>query len=755
VPRAHPAAHWNIAIDRQQSIVKAREISGAFGVNTSSWTAIVDTSTDSHRGFYARTHPDDAAAKRFTPIYPKIALTAPGGSDRVFVELGANGAINQWQRKGYPKSGAVDVAQARSIAENALHRIVGSDAAAFQQVTDAASSGTGLAFAWERSGGFTERFEATVDGPQLAKAELKPVYNSGLEKQRNALKHYRNVFDVIGVLLPFMAGVALCVWIYIYWAVRRAVRHRFVFALTGLVVLWCVINWFNWFQQDQLFDALQSGESHFKIWLVGGLFLASLWLLYLVVCGAMDAVTPGPKLATLRSIFSSFAFNRRMGASALAGLACGPLIAAIPMSLASVGFLHPHASGDYDTLQVYSSEPGLAAINIVFDGVLVGLLGAFAGVLSRFIRSGKAVFAILFLVGAVIMATRVPPNDMSIAVFLPAGALVFLVYHQLFFRMDMLAALMAAYCASVLFNATALLMQPARSFYVSGITALGWLAALSIGAALVAWRGSALAIEEATSADSAAKSQREALMAEFSIAHRVQQQMLPERPPEIPGFSIAASCQPAREVGGDLFDFLRLPDGRWTITVGDVSGKGVPASLYMTLTKGLLIAATQDSGDLLDIIASVNGHIHEVTERKTFVTMALGALDPQTRCFDHVRAGHNPVVLRRAENNETSFLNTPGIGLGMVSNTLFQRSTRLGRVQLNSGDVLVFYSDGLTEAMNRNEEQFGEDRLVATLEGVDGLDAAAVRERILARVSTFLDGVPPQDDMTIVVVRVN
>jgi sigma-B regulation protein RsbU (phosphoserine phosphatase) len=74
---------------------------------------------------------------------------------------------------------------------------------------------------------------------------------------------------------------------------------------------------------------------------------------------------------------------------------------------------------------------------------------------------------------------------------------------------------------------------------------------------------------------------------------------------------------------------------------------------------------------------------------------------------------------------------------------------------LNSGDVLVFYSDGLTEAMNRNEEQFGEDRLVATLEGVDGLDAAAVRERILARVSTFLDGVPPQDDMTIVVVRVN
>ncbi len=105
-------------------------------------------------------------------------------------------------------------------------------------------------------------------------------------------------------------------------------------------------------------------------------------------------------------------------------------------------------------------------------------------------------------------------------------------------------------------------------------------------------------------------------MAEFSIAHRVQQQMLPDRPPEIPGCSIAASCQPAREVGGDLFDFLKLPDGRWSISVGDVSGKGVPAALYMTLTKGLLIATTQDSNDLLDIISHVNRHIFDVTEQK-------------------------------------------------------------------------------------------------------------------------------------------
>jgi sigma-B regulation protein RsbU (phosphoserine phosphatase) len=298
------------------------------------------------------------------------------------------------------------------------------------------------------------------------------------------------------------------------------------------------------------------------------------------------------------------------------------------------------------------------------------------------------------------------------------------------------------------------LLQPARSLHVSGMTTMGWLAGLTLLAGLVAWRGRELNIDD-TSVEPAGRSQREALMAEFSIAHRVQQQMLPDKPPEIPGFSIAASCQPAREVGGDLFDFLKLPDGRWSISVGDVSGKGVPAALYMTLTKGLLIATTQDSGDVLDIITSVNGHIHEVTERKTFVTMALGALDPETLQFDHVRAGHNPIVWRRAANNETVFLNTPGIGLGMVSDRLFRRSTRVDRVELGSGDVLVFYSDGLTEAMNRNNEQFGEERLLQAVETADGLDAGGVRERILAQVTGFLDGVAPQDDLTIVVLRVN
>ncbi len=314
--------------------------------------------------------------------------------------------------------------------------------------------------------------------------------------------------------------------------------------------------------------------------------------------------------------------------------------------------------------------------------------------------------------------------------------------------------LSAGWCARVIWNGSALMLQPAPLLRAAGTEAFLFLAVCAGCAALVAWRGSELAVED-NAAPAVVTSQRESLMKEFSIAHRVQQHMLPSRPPEIPACSVSASCHPAQEVGGDLFDFLQLPDGRWSIGVGDVSGKGVHAALYMTLTKGLLVATTQDSSDLLEIVGNVNGHVHAATEKKTFVTLAMGAFDPETLWFDHVRAGHNPIVWRRPAQGETSLLNAPGLGLGIVSDRLFRRSLKLDRLQLSAGDALVFYSDGVTEAMNAEQEQFGEARLMRAVEEADGLDAGAVREWILKGVREFLNGIAPQDDMTIVVLRVN
>jgi sigma-B regulation protein RsbU (phosphoserine phosphatase) len=138
-----------------------------------------------------------------------------------------------------------------------------------------------------------------------------------------------------------------------------------------------------------------------------------------------------------------------------------------------------------------------------------------------------------------------------------------------------------------------------------------------------------------------------------------------------------------------------------------------------------------------------------------FVTMAFAVLDPEAKRVDYVRAGHNPVVWRRISARETRLLRGGGIGLGIAAPALFNKTLTIETLDLAAGDALVFYSDGLTEAMNESLEEFGEERLIAAVERADGMQAAAARDSILREVRQFLRGVHAQDDLTIAVLRVN
>ena len=244
------------------------------------------------------------------------------------------------------------------------------------------------------------------------------------------------------------------------------------------------------------------------------------------------------------------------------------------------------------------------------------------------------------------------------------------------------------------------------------------------------------------------------LKAQFQVARRAQEQMLPDKPPIVPGVEIAAVCQPAREVGGDLFDFLQLPNGRIGIVVADVSGKGVPAALYMTLTKGLLASVAETTSDPAEIVREVNRHLYVACKRKMFVTLLLGVVDPQSRTFAYVRAGHNPPVWRNGTNGETTLLGARGIGLGLTSGELFDRTLELEEIVLRPSDLLLLYSDGISEAMNEAREEYGETRLKDVASRADGMSAEKVKDLILADVRSFLGRTPPQDDQTLVVVRV-
>jgi serine phosphatase RsbU (regulator of sigma subunit) len=231
--------------------------------------------------------------------------------------------------------------------------------------------------------------------------------------------------------------------------------------------------------------------------------------------------------------------------------------------------------------------------------------------------------------------------------------------------------------------------------------------------------------------------------------------MLPSAPPVIPGYDIAAICRPAREVGGDLHDFLPLSGGRYGRVVADGSGKGVPAAVYMTLTKGLLASVSEYRDDPGQILREVNRHLYTACKRKLFVTLFLAIIDPSTDTVTFSRAGHNPPVWRQAARNQTSLLRPQGIGLGLDSGGVFDRCLAVEQIQVAPADGLFLYSDGITEAMNSRSEEYGEERLMQIAARTDGLGATAARDMVLADVGEFLGRTAPQDDQTLVVVRLD
>jgi sigma-B regulation protein RsbU (phosphoserine phosphatase) len=318
--------------------------------------------------------------------------------------------------------------------------------------------------------------------------------------------------------------------------------------------------------------------------------------------------------------------------------------------------------------------------------------------------------------------------------------------------------MISAIASSAALTSAALTAQPSISLQASGRNVIIVLGVALIAALVGLWRSSE-PTEEETAVRKPAENrvERERLQAEFSVARKAQLRMLPDAPPYLPGIAISAVCHPSKDVGGDLYDFLALPEGKIGVVIADVSGKGVPASLYMTLTKGLLDSIAEYKTDPGEILREVNRHLYDVCRRKTFVTMFLGVVDPVRRTLSYARAGHNPTIVHRnggSSERKTWMLKSRGMGMGFNQGGIFDQSLKVETIQLERGDKLFFYSDGITEAMNEKRDEYGEDRLMAMAERTNGLSAEHSRDAVMADVAAFLGTVHPQDDQTLVVLHI-
>ena len=247
---------------------------------------------------------------------------------------------------------------------------------------------------------------------------------------------------------------------------------------------------------------------------------------------------------------------------------------------------------------------------------------------------------------------------------------------------------------------------------------------------------------------------KEAMERDLSIAREIQMGILPSDLSPCTsgtGLDIHAVIEPAKHVGGDLFEVLRAGDNQVVVVIGDVMGKGIPASLFMAVTVTLLRTLARQCQEPAEILAHLNNELEAQNPRKMFVTMACLVFDLATGHVTGANAGHNPLVLVPASGQPRFVFPASGMFLGSFPDRTYQAET----LALNPGDTLVLYTDGVTEAENPTDDQFESERLLQCFSGGAERGAEQAVAKLLSDVHTFAAGAPQSDDITILAVRYN
>src|SRR5579885_450292 len=306
-------------------------------------------------------------------------------------------------------------------------------------------------------------------------------------------------------------------------------------------------------------------------------------------------------------------------------------------------------------------------------------------------------------------------------------------------------------------NAEVLLPLPGRN-RLMGVMALGpkrseaaySSADLKMLQALASQTGLALEVSELARSLATEAAQRERVNREMEIAREVQERLFPQEMPQIPGASVAGFCRPAQGVGGDYVGVIDLGDGRVGLAIGDVSGKGISAALLMASLRASLRGVTLDGPrDYARLMHKVNRLVYEASASNRYATFFFGCYDPATYMLECVNAGHNPPVVLRGEKVIRLQPDGPVVGLLPAAPYTEQK------IQLVAGDALVLYTDGISEAMNKDEQEWSEERMIAAADGARDKTACELLETIFAAADAFTSGAPQHDDMTLLVLKLD
>ena len=249
--------------------------------------------------------------------------------------------------------------------------------------------------------------------------------------------------------------------------------------------------------------------------------------------------------------------------------------------------------------------------------------------------------------------------------------------------------------------------------------------------------------------DKAVRKQRDQLLQDVELAAQVQRMFLPFRRASIAGLEIAGTMRPVRGVGGDYYDYIPVDEHTIQIVIADVAGKGVPAALLMSATAAAVQLEAREKRDMLEVVNRLNSGIHSVSDGDRYVTLLLADIDALSRSLRYVNCGHNPALLFHARTGDIVRMNSSCFPVGMFDSV----TCEINRADLAAGDILVLYTDGITEAENSQGEEFGTERLSVVIQRNSSLSAEELMDKIFRSAEDFCQRVGFNDDATVLIVK--
>lgn len=494
--------------------------------------------------------------------------------------------------------------------------------------------------------------------------------------------------------------------------------------------------------------------------LIGGFFVSGAFLILYIIAESVNRDVWKEKLTCIDFLFQGNFNVKKLGEETILGISFGGigafyfyilLLLSEKFNFFTVGIdnnLFNHITAKFPILMLI--DQGIFTSLFLFVGVFLFLLS-----LLRY----KAKKIMTFIVFGIII-TPVFLDYLWISMHTTHVFVLFLIPFSLFlsilyYKREFFTVLLTGLSLKILTGNSIFLISPDNFVQTNGIGIIILFFILLIIGIYAYERGKDVdEIEEYRPDYLARLAEKERFLRELEIARNIQAKFLPATKPKIKGITVSSMCVPAMEVGGDYYDFIELDKDRLGVIIGDVSGKGVSAAFYMTLTKGIVKTAAKSGLSPREMLINLNHIFYENVPRGVFISVIYGIFDFSSRTLTFARAGHNPLILRKRIEAKTEMLHPEGLAVGLEKGDKFDTIIQEQTIGISKDDIFIFYTDGITESMNRKNEEFGEDKLINIVNENSQRSAEEVMNIVKYNLETFTGKTKQFDDQTMVIVKI-